>query len=62
MSYTVTKSFVDWDGVQVKKGEIADDCIPRDVQKRSGKRWWNLIKNGRVMSVHLGYPPVKSTT
>jgi len=62
MTYTVTKDFKDWDGFNIKEGDVADDCVAKGVQSASGKRWWNLIKEGRVMAVHLGYPPVTPTT
>jgi hypothetical protein len=57
MTFIVDETYVDWDGQTITKGTEADTLISRG-SLRNGKLFYNLIKEGCVLSVTIGEPPV----
>ena len=55
--YKVTETFKDWDGITVREGEIGE-LVLCGFSERHQKHFWNLVRDGRVVSVTLGRPPV----
>lgn len=58
MTFCVTHTFTDWDGVVVQKGTLADELVAMGWTKLGGQLY-NLISCGRVLAVTIRRPPVE---
>lgn len=61
MIITISESFVDYDGVNVSPGVFFGQVVIRGrKRRRKGQRFrqfWNIIANGRIVAVTVGFPP-----
>jgi hypothetical protein len=55
--YITTEPFQDWDGQHIRAGEIGE--LAMQGASKGGRFFWNLIRDGAVIAVTLGRPPVK---